>query len=108
MKNTELTDLLKKRDLTIESLARLAFCGPKSVVQILRGQRVGTPTWNKLKRVMTAEELLCAMRFANVRLCAEANCRLELLKERIVAVTIDPNLPKAPVKIPQPLAACST
>lgn len=106
-KNTRLIELLKARNLTIESLATLAFCGPKSVIQILRGQRVGTPTWQKLKRVMSVEELVCAIEFANVSL-EHGNRKLELVKDRVVARKINPEDPvKLAIGKPEPVE-CST
>jgi transcriptional regulator with XRE-family HTH domain len=101
MKNLRLIELLKARNMTIRSLAKMIFSGSPHLVQVLRGQRNGTPTWNKLRRIMTAEELLCAMEFANGTLAAQ-NIRLELEmgeSPRVVAKRIDTNVPVRSVNV---------
>lgn len=71
VRNSRLLDLLRKRDLNVDSLSQMIFSGRAHLTQVLRGQRNGTPTWNKLRRVLTAEELVCAMNFANAGLAKD-------------------------------------
>lgn len=68
MKNKALGDLLGKRGLTLENVRRMIFAGHSSLVQILRGQRKGVVTWNRLIHVLNKKEMEVAMDYANLKL----------------------------------------
>lgn len=59
---------IAKRGLTIDALADMIVGGRCAVTQVLRGQRNGTPTWAKLARVLSHEEMMLALAFANSKL----------------------------------------
>lgn len=48
---------LRARGHTITSLADVMMCGRTHLTLVINGDRPGTQTWRKLKRVLTAEEL---------------------------------------------------
>lgn len=64
--NGRLRELLRSRaiPLTISGLARAIFSNRVAVTLCLNGRRIGTHTWPKLRRVLTAEEFDCAQDFA--------------------------------------------
>lgn len=78
-RNFVLVALLAKRNMTIDSLATMIFSGPAHLSQVLRGQRRGTRTWAKLLRVLNADEMNEAVKFANGTL---AKKNLELVIEK--------------------------
>ncbi len=72
----------------------MIFSGRCHVTQVLRGSRNGTATWNKLARVLSYEELMAALRFANDHL-KQKGLRLQP-KEQVLKEVADDGKIKPP------------
>lgn len=73
MLNPEFNQMLRGRKATVESVAKQIFVNPKALTQVLSGKRNGTPTWNKLAKVLSKAEYDCARKFADAARVAGAD-----------------------------------
>jgi hypothetical protein len=64
VKNKELAKLLWLRNFNVTMLADQIFSARTHLVRVLLGQRCGTNTWPKLKRVLTEKEYATAKAYA--------------------------------------------
>lgn len=94
-RNEGLVKLLKKRQLNYGTIADACFCGRSSVVQVLGGSRKGLVTWNKLKKVMSGEELAVAISFANERLMELLECCVYIDPEGVIKSMPCPKKPSS-------------
>lgn len=64
MKNKPLARMLHLRQMNFDLLSKQAFCSRAPMSLVLLGHRSGKVTWDKLGRVLSAEEMKVAQDFA--------------------------------------------
>lgn len=84
-------NMLRRRGLTISSLATTVGCGRSALNRVLLGRRSGSQTWRKLRGVLLANEYDLIARFAASRQKAETSCWQEWqnenkLREQVAAL----------------------